>query len=205
MSEWPRIYLRDLNPYLVGEWRAAFDGINFVSAACGTFFGHAAKAVVSPANSFGIMDGGLDLLIRDKLGGALQKAVTVRLAQERCGELAIGDAIVVTAGHREWPFLVVAPTMRVPEDVSSTINAYLAFRAALTAVVLFNRKHGNVIDSMLVPGLCTGTGRMHPRACARQMRMALDSVMAGGATTFAEIHAAHAALRETVTVSRETE
>ena len=29
------------------------------------------------------------------------------------------------------PYLISAPTMRVPEDVSDTVNAYLAFRAVL--------------------------------------------------------------------------
>lgn len=30
-------------------------------------------------------------------------------------------------------YLISAPTMRVPEDVSDTVNAYLAFRAVLRA------------------------------------------------------------------------
>jgi O-acetyl-ADP-ribose deacetylase (regulator of RNase III) len=93
------------------------------------------------------------------------------------GEMPVGTAEVVPTDNTEWPYLVVAPTMRVPEPVGSTLNAYLAFRALLLAVVRFNiAQGGRAIRSLRVPGLCTGVGGMSPRRCAAQMRVALEAV-----------------------------
>ena len=78
--------------------------------------------MVSPANSFGFMDGGLDLAIRDALGYGVQKAVQEIIRERHHGELPVGAAEVVETGHASWPFLVVAPTMRVPERVAQTLH-----------------------------------------------------------------------------------
>src|SRR4051794_17843483 len=89
-------------------------------------------------------------------------------------------AIIVPMAARRFPFLVVAPTMRIPGRVSGTINAYLAMRAALVAV---NRHHAAGrprIASLAVPGLGTGIGGMAGDESARQMRVAVDMILGGG-------------------------
>src|SRR5204862_2581392 len=111
---------------------------------CGDFFAAAADAMVSPANSFGIMDGGLDLAIRGAIGGDIQRRVQAVIIERHHGELPVGAAEVVETENERWPFLVIAPTMRVPEPVSNTLNAYLAFRAALLAVRRFNLQGGRI-------------------------------------------------------------
>ena len=93
----------------------------------------------------------------------------------------MGQAEVVITQATQFPFLVVAPTMRVPQNVSRTVNAYLAFRAALRAVRDFNGEHGDIIRTLLVPGLGTDNGFMPPLRAARQMRAAYDQVMLGAA------------------------
>jgi O-acetyl-ADP-ribose deacetylase (regulator of RNase III) len=80
---------------------------------------------------------------------------------------------------RRVPFLVVAPTMRVPGDVRGTINSYLAMRAALAAVLDHNRDGRKPIASVAVPGLCTGVGGMSAEVSARQMRAAYDMIVCG--------------------------
>ena len=50
--------LRDRNPALVEAWRRNFEGIERVEISQGDIFGVTADAIVSPANSFGYMDGG---------------------------------------------------------------------------------------------------------------------------------------------------
>lgn len=62
--------------------------------------------------------------------------------------------------------------MRVPMDVSQTVNAFLGFRGVIRAVQAWNRTASRPIESVLCPGLGTAVGRMHPDACARQMRWA---------------------------------
>jgi hypothetical protein len=64
-------------------------------------------------------------------------------------------------------------------DVSETVNAYLAFRAALLAVREANRRRPGMIRSILCPGMCTYFGHMSPEKSARQMRFAHRLVAEG--------------------------
>jgi O-acetyl-ADP-ribose deacetylase (regulator of RNase III) len=193
------VQLVDRSPALVAAWQEAFADVEEVTVRAGDFFASPANAMVSPANSFGIMDGGLDLAIRDALGGDVQKRVHEVLLSRHHGELPVGFAEIVETGHASWPLLVVAPTMRVPESVAQTTNAYLAFRAALLAVKRFNEAHGtDTIRTLLCPGLGTGIGGMSPKRCTVQMLMAWKTVVGPARIpSFQQIHEIHRALRST--------
>jgi O-acetyl-ADP-ribose deacetylase (regulator of RNase III) len=156
--------------------------------------------MVSPANSFGIMDGGLDAAIRAALGGRTESAVQSVILEKHHGELLVGLAEIVATGHSRWPYLIAAPTMRIPENVAHTINAYLAFRAVLIAVAQHNRTNKNhPLRTILVSGLGTGVGGMDPRRCAAQMRIALDQVSKPARIpSFAMIHELHYKLRSAI-------
>lgn len=194
-----KIILADLWEPLVRAWREAFSAFEHVVVHEGDFFAQDADALVSPANSFGIMDGGLDAAIRAQLGGHIESAVQRRIVEQHHGELPVGAAEIVPAGHPRWPFLVVAPTMRVPESVGQTLNAYLAFRAALLAISRHNQGPLARISSVVVPGLGTGIGAMDARRCAAQMRIALDHASKPARIpSFSMIHQVHQALRSTV-------
>jgi O-acetyl-ADP-ribose deacetylase (regulator of RNase III) len=67
--------------------------------------------------------------------------------------------------------------MRVPGEVSETVNVYLAFRAALIVVLARNRSSEHPIRTVLVPGMGTGIGQVPPGRAARQMRSAYDTVL----------------------------
>ena len=43
----------------------------------------------------------------------------------------MGQSFITDTGHERFPQLITAPTMRVPSDVSDSINTYLAFKAIL--------------------------------------------------------------------------
>ncbi len=60
MSPLPTIRLVDRHAPLVHAWRHAFEGVEGFEVTQGDYFEHPADAMVSPANSFGIMDGGRD-------------------------------------------------------------------------------------------------------------------------------------------------
>ncbi len=55
--------------------------------------------MLSPGNSFGIMDGGLDLAIRSHLGLEVQERLQSLIVKQFHGELPAGCAIVVESGH----------------------------------------------------------------------------------------------------------
>lgn len=194
-----RILLVARTAPLVRAWNDAFGRIDRVEPTQGDFFAQRADAMVSPANSFGIMDGGLDAAILENLGPRTQPAVQKVIVEQYHGEMPVGAAEIVPTGHAAWPFLVVTPTMRVPERVARTLNAYLAFRACLLAVARHNeaaaRTGGASISTLLVPGLCTGVGGMEPRRCAAQMKVAFDqATRTARIPSFEEIHKVHKAL-----------
>jgi hypothetical protein len=52
-----------------------------------------------------------------------------RIHDGHAGELVVGTADIVETGHAAIPFLIAAPTMRVPMVWHGSTNAYLAARA----------------------------------------------------------------------------
>ena len=74
--------------------------------------------------------------------------------------------------------MISAPTMRVPANIQGTVNAYLAFRAALIAALKHNAEHEHdPILSILSPGMGTAVGEMEPKIAAIQMCFAYKMVM----------------------------
>src|SRR5262245_61662526 len=122
------------------------------------------------------MDGGIDLVYLHRFGWELQARLQARLRDEHDSELPVEQAIVVETHDATIPYLVSAPTMRIPMNVSNTVNAYLAFRAAIRAVKLHNREGPQAaIRTVVCPGLCAGIGRMPPDLAARQMAAAFET------------------------------
>lgn len=191
-----RIYLVDRDAPLVAAWREVFREFAEVVVERGDFFAQTADAMVSPGNSFGIMDGGLDAAIRDAMGPMIEQRVQTTLAEKHHGELPVGGAEIVATGDDRWPALVFAPTMRVPDDVSRTTNAYVAFRAILLAVRRHNASSERPIRSLLCPGLCTGIGAMPARRSAAQMRIAYRQILEPPVLpAFETIHEVHRKMR----------
>jgi O-acetyl-ADP-ribose deacetylase (regulator of RNase III) len=127
--------------------------------------------LVSPANSFGLMDGGVDLAISQFFGPALQARVQHIVLTQYTGEQPVGTSFLVETHHPEHPFVAHTPTMRVPMSIAATDHVYLAMKALLEAVRAFNQQ-GDRIQTVLCPGLGTATGRMPVEEAARQMALA---------------------------------
>lgn len=178
------VHLRDLNAGLVEAWREAFAGCSEFQIEQKDVFDFTQDAipdaVVSPANSFGYMDGGIDAHYTKKYGTQMQERLQIAIKTYCDGEVPVGQALVLHSWETapqtaELPrFLVCAPTMRVPQEVRATVNAYLAFRATLLAVRNHNLSQEDKIFSIVCPGLATGVGKLSARNCALQMRQAWD-------------------------------
>jgi len=173
--------LRDLDAALVDAWRRHFKNCPGVEVGHGDIFGVTADAIVSPANSFGYMDGGIDAVYLTRFGAGLQWRLQEHLQEHHGGELAVGEAAIVATGALDIPWLVSAPTMRIPGPVPTTLNAYLAFRAALRAVLAHVKAGRGEITSVLCPGLASAIGAMPAERVARQMRFAYDVTLGGRA------------------------
>jgi len=188
-----QIFLIDRSPDVVDAWNREFFDVPTVMPLQAEYFSQQADAIVSPANSFGIMDGGLDAVIRSRLGDGIESRVQAAIQEEYFGELPVGSSVIVETLHTHWPFLVCAPGMRVPENVAHTINAYLAFRSVLNSIRRHNlRREKPRIRTLLCSGFCTGVGGMLPEQCAYQMRLACANIENGGGTPLiSEMHESH--------------
>lgn len=128
--------------------------------------------IVSAANSFGLMDGGVDAAITEFFGVQLKERVQKRIWDLFLGEQPVGTSIIVETDHPKHPYLAHTPTMRVPMPVARTDHAYVAMWAMLNAVRLHNLQSTLAIEIIACPGLCTATGRMPAPEAARQMALA---------------------------------
>lgn len=134
-------------------------------------------AVVSPANSYGFMDGGIDAIYTKHFGEHVQQRLQDVIKSEHHGELLVGSAAIVPT-DAAIPFVIAAPTMRVPMILDDTVNPYLAARAVFLLI-----NHGRLdgwpiyehVQSVAFPGLGTGVGRVPPEVCAHQMRKAIEN------------------------------
>ncbi|MFI4852563.1 MAG: macro domain-containing protein [Gimesia chilikensis] len=180
-----QIRLSAIDEPLYQAWQRWCGDLPFVEVQHGSIFEVAADAIVSPANSFGFMDGGIDRLYLERFGTQLQDRVQAQIRTDHAGELLVGAATLVETGDAEIPWLIAAPTMRVPLTVESTINAYLAARAIFLLIREGLIPVGDYagqpvreqVKTVSIPGLGTGVGRMDPVRCAKQVRAALEDVV----------------------------
>jgi len=188
-----KLYLIDSKPELCDKWRQVFSSYPEVEVLTGDYFQQSADAIVSPANSFGIMDGGLDLAIRNELGFQIETDIQDVILNKYHGEMPIGSAEIINTNHNKWSFIIAAPTMRIPENIAFTLNAYNAFRAILIAIYRFNESQSKrPIQSLVCSGLGTGIGSMEPVKCAAQMRAAYKLIKEPAKIySYEEIHQSH--------------
>lgn len=130
--------------------------------------------LVSPANSFGMMDGGMDAAIIEFFGRSLEEKVQQHILENYLGEQPVGTSFIIETGHPKHHFLAHTPTMRVPMTVKGTDVPYVAMWAMLLAVRQHNKNSHDSIDTVVCPGLGTGIGRVPYAESARQMALAYD-------------------------------
>ena len=171
---------------MVDAWNKFCGDLKCVTVQAGSILDAHCEAVVSPANSYGFMDGGLDALYSDYFGWHVQDRLRKLILEKHHGELLVGAAEVVPTDHAGIPYLIAAPTMRVPMILGKeTVNPYLAARAVLLLVMYgtfkeepqTGEKVKDHIETVAFPGLGTGVGRVPFAVCARQVRAALDEIL----------------------------
>jgi O-acetyl-ADP-ribose deacetylase (regulator of RNase III) len=175
MAQEVKLILVDPKAELCDAFRERFAALPQVEVVTGRFEALPAfDCMVSAANSFGLMDGGVDAAITRFFGYELQARVQRRILDEFLGEQPVGTSIIVETNHPEHPFIAHTPTMRVPMDIAHTDHVYLAMWAMLLAVRRHNRSAARSIEIIACPGLGTTTGRVPYRQAARQMALAYE-------------------------------
>jgi len=182
-----KIVLAALDDELADAWERHCGGLPDVTVHQGSILDLAVDAVVSPANSFGFMDGGIDHLYSDRFGWHVQEQLQELIRARHGGELLVGTAEIVETGRPRPLFVIAAPTMRVPMVLRDTVNPYLAARAVFRLIrhgvvpagALAGEPVAGVVTSVAFPGLGTGVGRVGPNTCARQVRAAIEEAVRG--------------------------
>ena len=152
-----KLTIRDHNQSLCEHLRQKFSceiEKGLVTVQCGDIFMDTDfDGLVSPANSFGAMDGGVDYVYLVNMGQQIQDRLQAHIKETTpFGEILVGDARIVET-HWKIPYLIAAPTMRFPSPIPP-VHIYLATRAALFSA------HQEKLSTIMMPGLGTGTGRV---------------------------------------------
>ena len=180
-----KIILAAVEHDLADAWERHCGDLPDVTVHRGSILDLSVDAIVSPANSFGFMDGGIDLRYTQQFGWEVQDRLQELIRTQHHGELLVGTAEIVETGSLRIPFVIAAPTMRVPMILRDTVNPYLAARAVFLLIqhgvvpagVLAGERVASVVGSVAFPGLGTGVGRVGPNTCARQVRAAIEEVL----------------------------
>jgi O-acetyl-ADP-ribose deacetylase (regulator of RNase III) len=112
-------------------------------------------AVVNPANSLGIMGGGIGGALRRQGGDVIQQAAMA------AAPIAVGAALVTTAGQLPAKNVIHVPTM---EEPGMKIGAENVRRAARAALIASDRNNFKVIA---IPGIGTDLGEVPVEEAAR--------------------------------------
>jgi O-acetyl-ADP-ribose deacetylase (regulator of RNase III) len=173
-----KLILVDPKPELCDAFRKRFQSFSNVEIVVGKFEQLPVyDCMVSAANSFGLMDGGVDAAITQYFGYELQEKVQRRILDEFLGEQPVGTSIIVETNHPKHPYIAHTPTMRVPMDIAHTDYVYLAMWSMLLAVRHHNLKSERKINVVACPGLGTATGHVPYRQAARQMALAYENFL----------------------------
>jgi len=163
------------------EKHISIDTLNFKSAfVCSDVKelvkDYAVTFIVSPANSLGFMDGGIDMIYMEMFPG-IQDRVKADIAKYNIktslgrNVLPIGSNIIVRTNDVNTPYLSCCPTMFLPGSIGEADNVYWAFVGLLQTL-----KHYTAVERLIVaiPCLGTGVGNMKPENSASQIQRAFN-------------------------------
>ncbi|KAL0487372.1 dual specificity protein phosphatase [Acrasis kona] len=137
--------------------------------------------MVSAANSFGLMDGGIDASITHYFGDQVEMRVQQHILRYYDGEQPVGTSFIIPTHHQAHPYLAHTPTLRVPYSIQQTDYVYLAMKSMLRAVAdhneraLMDPENYRFIETVACPGLGTSSGKMELEEAARQMSLAYEN------------------------------
>lgn len=154
-------------------FRARFAGLPRVRVVRGRFEDlESHDCFVTAGNAFGLMTAGIDAAVVRRLGEDLMRRVQFRIMDEFFGEQPVGTAFILPTNDPAIPFLVHAPTMRVPGSIEGSDKVYAATWAALLAIEAHNRTGDRKVETVALPAMGTGFGGMPFDEAARQMAAA---------------------------------
>ena len=163
-----KIYLLDIDSSMTDEWEKAFNDIENIEVVNDNFkhfmdTHNDVDGIVSPANSFGLMDGGYDKAIIDYLGRNAQTNVFTILNIIFDGYQPIGSCCPIVFDKYT---ILHTPTMRYPEEI---IDERVVFDCMLSCLNCANKSN---IKSIVIPAFGGCTGKVSKDIIAKLMYFA---------------------------------
>lgn len=132
-------------------------------------------AYLLPCDSFCRMNEGYSWVIDNHVFPFISKAAQFHL--KKIGTkttfdnpyLPVGSSCILPIDPQNTNFVICSPSKFLPQDVSSTRNAYHSFMAAVCLVMKFNRTSDVKIHKLVCPGICCGSGKMSPYKSVKQI------------------------------------
>ncbi|MFT4243831.1 MAG: macro domain-containing protein [Candidatus Woesearchaeota archaeon] len=169
----------DRNFEVIQSLVSSFSSINGPKFIHTDIFSQGFGTLISPANSIGNMDGGIDLEYREKFSG-IEDRIQSFIKETHSGKLQIGSAQMVPTYDSQFPYIIFSPTIETPCDPTSEENIYRASKAVFQTALEYNRKgtipEDEKISRLLIPGFGTGYAQFDPQLSARQVAKAYRDV-----------------------------
>ncbi len=105
-------------------------------------------AIINPANSMGIMGGGVAAIIKQRGGKVIEDEA------KKAAPIEIGQAVLTTSGNLHASYVIHTPTMIKPTERTTPANVKIALVSAL------NVSEDKKLKSLAIPGMGTGVGKV---------------------------------------------
>ena len=158
-----QIYLVDINTKMIESWEKYFKYENNVNVICSDIYTFLVNknidCIVSPANSFGIMDGGIDLELNryfsNNVNPLFQQMVINMVIDDRryAGQIPLGEAALLKIGKK---YFIACPTMILPELLELNNDNIATIRKCMKNCLI--KAMENNIKSIFIPAFGAGTG-----------------------------------------------
>jgi O-acetyl-ADP-ribose deacetylase (regulator of RNase III) len=173
-----KIYILEIDKKKANVFKDVFKSED-VEVVCGDFENFMKKnkveCIVSPANSYGLMDGGYDLAITNWFGEQLQKRVQKYILDNFYGEQPVGTSFIIDAG-KDNQKLIHTPTMRVPSKIIDASIIYQCMRTTLITAIESN------VKSIVIPVFGGLTGGISDLTAAKLMWLGYKQIMSPNET-----------------------
>ena len=168
-----KIYLLDISQNMISWWEKYFKNCENVEVVCDEFSRfmnshNDIQCIVSPANSYGLMDGGYDLAITKYFGDELQQKVQEYIIENLYGEQPVGTSIIVDINDRQK--LIHTPSMRIPSRIKDPMVVYHCMRTCLMTAI------NNNVENIVIPAFGGSCGELDFSIIANMMYHAYDQV-----------------------------
>ncbi len=166
-----KVYLIDSDPKkaeVLSKYFGELPDVTIVNQDFETFITTTpVQCVVSPGNSFGLMDGGYDAAITSWYGKQLMYRVQQYIKDNFAGEQTVGTSFAIDT-KIDCQLLIHTPTMRVPKRLRDASVIYQCMRSTLLEAKKCE------VQSILIPAFGAGTGEIEIHTAAVLMKRAYE-------------------------------